>query len=100
MSKHTPGPWVAIEAKLGAVKHWIIAEKQYNGFQIASTATDEVEQGEANARLIAAAPELLEMAKHALADLDAEAGRKGHEFCVQTRRELRFVIAKAEGRDE
>jgi hypothetical protein len=64
--KHTPGPWMAKLVELQKYKYWVIEERQYNGFQIASTINDEVEQGEANARLIAAAPELLAELKEAV----------------------------------
>ena len=50
MSKHTPGPWEAREHSDGS--HWFV---DWDG---GWTAGDEL--SEANARLIAAAPELLE----------------------------------------
>jgi hypothetical protein len=52
---------------------------------------DGDENTEANARLIAASPDLLEAADDALADLE------GYEFAAETIRKLRAAIAKATG---
>lgn len=63
MSKHTPGPWIAKDATLPnrAVTRWVILEPE-NGFTLADTgnADTDKKQDAANARLIAAAPDLLE----------------------------------------
>jgi len=61
MSAHTPGPWVAKKATVrGEVNEWYVTEGEGVAV-IASCVTDIAgEPSEANARLIAAAPELLE----------------------------------------
>lgn len=83
MSAHTPGPWALrgyqIRAENGLGKH---------------VATYQV--GEADGRLIAAAPELLEALK------EVAAGRLDHEhglddFHDRARAIARAAIAKAEG---
>jgi len=65
--KHTKGPWIAKPVtNYHGLKYWVVEEMQYNGFQIASTINAEVDQDESNAKLIAAAPELLEALYSAL----------------------------------
>ncbi len=106
MSKHTPGPW-----RYGKLSEEIIAGR---GEAIACMPTDRFDyapdaarkQWEANARLIATAPELLESCKAclpvlggllpviALAHPDL---LPGFEKAVKT---LSLVIAKAEGREK
>lgn len=87
MSKHTPGPWyvggpteycfqLAIEPSIGAA---------YGGG----------EEVQANARLIAAAPEMLAALDYALAVAD-EGLRLGPEW----RKKTRAVIVKAKGETE
>jgi hypothetical protein len=48
-AKHTPGPWVPVELKIGRKSFWI-----------AISAEGKLRETEGNARLIAAAPDLLE----------------------------------------
>ncbi len=63
---HTAGPWSA----WGTGRNWMIRDGAGN---IAQTLpTPEFGQEAANARLIAAAPELLAAAKQVLADLSGE----------------------------
>lgn len=83
MTTHTPGPWSVIGTNVSG-QSLTVAETYLDEFVSRKTA-------EANARLIAAAPELLEAAKAMLDPL-----------LVQDRvfwaRKLRAAIAKAEGR--
>jgi len=76
MTKHTEGPWTVKET--------------VGGFQIFNGAAPVRVHTEANARLIAAAPELLEAAKTILANNDG----------VRFRVVLSEAIAKAEGGTE
>lgn len=69
-SKHTPGPWKIVKSKFGDL-----------------SIKSEVE---ANARLIAAAPELLEACKRAFDQTDKDARPADWEM-------LRAAIAKATG---
>lgn len=97
MSNYTKGPWVAkkVQTQSGYADYWVISEKQYNGFQICSTGTDEVTEGAANARLIAAAPDLLDTCKWVLGCLEnLPFSTDAHS----AKRELIAVIAKAEGK--
>ena len=91
MSKHTPGPWTVRYAGTAVV---------YGDQQIAIIPTRvdgyDAEQ-QANARLIAAAPEMLRVL-HALVGAPPEFGENG--VCKLTTREVvdmaRAAIAKAE----
>lgn len=115
--KYTPGPWAIMEyfpldvvrerdknKKKGAASDPISDEKEY-GQSICNVCFDEYsgpefvhrminfEESEANARLIAAAPDLLEACKNAIAYLQ--------EYnCQRIKNCLRQAIAKAEGREE
>ena len=105
MSKHTPGPWQCVS---GAVETRIGPQGAAPGIPIASmdrepgNGTLPVER-DANARLIAAAPDLLEAAKAMVTDerdcwcvYDGEIpGVVGAHICGHC--ELRAAIAKAEG---
>ena len=110
MSKHTPGPW-----SVGEVSHKKqrvdIDSRSYDEFMdnqrwtgLARTygCEDYPEKGSeammANARLIAAAPELLEALRGMLA-LDEEHHQRGHcddDVCAEVRK-ARAAIAKAKG---
>lgn len=61
MSKHTPGPWVVWD-EARAIHRWCIAKE--NGYSVASAEPVgpwvTPEEADANARLIAAAPDLLD----------------------------------------
>lgn len=103
MIRFTKGPWVAKRIEAGGLHYWIIAERQYNGFQICSTANDEVPDAEANARLISAAPELYRELRLALLQVPCichvrTANLDGYwDARCQTCGPAKDVIAKAEG---
>ena len=92
MTKHTPRPWLVEGRTVYALN-----DDGYNRFsalvQDAHTPGDELE---ANARLMAAAPELLKACEEALDDLVDEDGVyfSGDESLVK---QLRAAIAKALG---
>lgn len=89
MSEHTPGPWEVVD-ELN-----IIAADGYNLGGIADASEDEggrPEEDRANARLIGAAPEMLDTLKsiaHWLSDANV---------CCFPRNALHAVIEKAEGK--
>jgi hypothetical protein len=79
---HTPGPWLARESTSG---NWMVSDDNF-GETIA-----QVKEG-ANARLIAAAPELLVVLRDMVIGCEMHAIRLlGHDAA-------RAAIAKAEGR--
>ena len=69
MSKHTPGPWVVVGSRTKYVEARLVGSLMQEVAACGPTMADEGygQQQEANARLIAAAPDLLE----ALQDVDA-----------------------------
>ena len=93
--KHTPGPWTAkqdtangndrfiISGRNGAFGHW-------QGWAADGVTTEE--EDEANARLIAAAPDLLNMLRR-MADETAGGGVP----CLLTLEQARAAISKARG---
>ncbi|MGE5747314.1 MAG: hypothetical protein ACM33U_08635 [Solirubrobacterales bacterium] len=104
MSAHTPGPWTTRgaqrgpDADIGIVAPGcagVIAEcfEEFRGRGVRTPM-----EAEANARLIAAAPELLEVARAAVLELTTVGIGHGHTHSVDVVRQLQRAIAKAEGR--
>ena len=96
MSEHTPGPWT-IHPQHPA---WIIGS---DGLPVAHNVYEFNRGNEgANARLIAAAPELLDACRAALAFIDANFhyadGKASPCYDMPARIALVAAIAKAEGR--
>ena len=67
MSAHTAGPWVATPIMAG---YSLVAYAIAGDGPVARTAAKDEAEDEANARLIAAAPELLDALRIVLIDLD------------------------------
>jgi hypothetical protein len=92
MPTHTPGPWEQGVGDEGEAQ--VYGSDGYRRIILASTenfriATDE---SKANARLIAAAPELLDALKEAVRELDLRCAFYGNAFA-----NMRAAIRKAEG---
>lgn len=94
IAKHAPGPWRATES-LDVPGFWSIEALDSEGRRSADVAymTLRSEHLEANARLIAAAPELLEALKHL-----ATFGTEGDEEQRAALDAACAALAKAEGR--
>ena len=91
-AKHTPGPW---DADLLDIRDWtfdipVVRQADY-GWRICAVSGTNRQVGEANARLIAAAPELYEALEDILILVDHDA----LPFDLLTR--IRAVVAKASG---
>lgn len=102
-TKHTPGPW-KVYAECDQI---VVAEDSVYGVQVADCGKpngDEYQpregEAEANARLIASAPELLEALKYALAFLDRPdiTTYEWYKLAPEHVGKFRSAIAKAEGR--
>ena len=100
-TKHTPGPWTASLAYGGGTAIWIApqdgAKMVLQGAQCVRSDTIQyeqisVDQLDANATLMAAAPELLTMAQHCLYLIE-----RGFEITPAGLADLRAAIAKATG---
>ena len=68
MSKHNPGPWTIAGEAHDLAGSAIIHD--VNGFPVASTRSWIKEQHEANARLVAASPDLLAACKLQVANIE------------------------------
>ena len=94
-TSHTPGPWSAEECRSGFA---VYAYK--SGDAVVRTEDDEGRYGpianEANARLIASAPELLDVLKQLIGYMDA--GNWADMRIDGIKTAARAAIAKAEGR--
>jgi len=94
MSKHTPGPW-EVDLETGEINGGCaVLGAVYGGDDFPCSEEDMSEECKANARLIAAAPDLLKACKGVLIGLKAyeTLGRKNIHLDA-----LRAAIAKAEG---
>lgn len=96
-SKHTPGPWIAPDTFLNnQPNRTYLRQKAYGGAVIADLGeTSHVNQ--ADARLIAAAPELLEACKALLMHSGCPTGHAKADRWAKACAEARAIIAKAEG---
>lgn len=104
MSKHTPGPWEFIDAtKVAGMKFSPKCVIKAGQKQIADFSWNDKspwfptkDESQANARLIAAAPDLLKALKDMLSEFDTD--EFGSEGQMRTCAKAEAVIAKAEGR--
>ena len=97
-TKHTPGPWVTHCGFVATADHKAICKMAYEGGVQFAAPTATLEDA-ANARLIAAAPDLLETLREVCAQHDAILAELGKPFgwgLIVTDR-ARAAIAKAEG---
>ena len=98
-AKHTPGPWCLDPLELGTIGDVCtldgtpIAQAQMR--QPMSSGKPDTER-QANARLIAAAPDLLEELKN-IANARPDTWEDPSEFEAWAKSRARFTIAKAEG---
>jgi hypothetical protein len=97
MAKHTPGPWEWLgepgKSVLNAAKNKILDHEYYEGMWLGAY-NDEIDQ--ANARLIAAAPDLLESLKAILA-CDGSRGIYDATKHIKEIQLAEIAIKKAEG---
>ena len=95
MSKHTPGPWTVQRDFRGYGTFQIVEAGERERSLLMCGDAAGVPRGEmqANARLIAAAPDLLESAESILLMLDGT----DHSTKIDRMAQLRAAIAKARG---
>lgn len=87
--KHTPGPWYVSEVKRANIGTFIVKSKGSKPRKVIADVLPIKDQGLADARLIAAAPTLLEAAERVIRDADA-----GYLEGVD---DLRAAIVQAKG---
>lgn len=98
---HTPGPWIAVESLAirttnGSTLAQVRWDDFWDGDDIAARPRRDDEQAKANARLIAAAPELLEALEGVLRTEDSRFRLSDDDWSV-FRQLARSAIAKARG---
>lgn len=91
--EHTKGPWEV--GNWGGDNGYVV---RGDGEQIVCEANRALDESKTNARLISAAPELLEACKMALEDLTGPVTSQGIKIRFETLDKLREALAKAEGR--
>lgn len=115
MQKHTPGPWIVNEADNGGEVANIFSDNpEHDGAYVCAVWSDESATGNdgadeetpqyvtdaeanANAALIAAAPDMLEALRDMLAEVAPDDGVRAMPS-HSTIAAARFALAKAEGR--
>ena len=107
---HTPGPWDAPKPTMINKKAWsklhfdgpmqfvTVGWDGFSGETIAIVYGDDDDQEISNARLIAAAPDLLEALQDAYAELLADSTRDGPRCLLLT--QIEAAIAKATGGEQ
>lgn len=100
-TKHTPGPWSVTGKQFsGSVRVSAGSGSDLNGLVAICDAGDYARskvEGAANARLIAAAPELLEALVWMVANDDTNEADEGNAYWVDGLHRARAAIAKATG---
>ena len=94
MSEYTPGPWRSFTTPSGLSAVECVKRRDHLATIYPQVGFDGIHEGEANARLMAAAPELLQACEAILA---ADERGQGLPFS-EAMRDARKAIAKAEGR--
>ena len=97
-TKHTPGPWTIAESMYG-VGNLLVAGVVKDHQPIANCGYDDTGESQANARLIASAPELLEALTFALDMLDHLPDRIGGIGTKYVKERMTTAITKATGDD-
>jgi hypothetical protein len=91
---HTPGPWISRRGTIGTVKYHI-AEMMPSSYPDMPPGFAPADEQEANARLIAAAPELLEALLNLLPLAESAMKECGQYDIRAELHEARAAIAKA-----
>ena len=95
-TQHTPGPWHSQRPHGSDIPVWGVDEKSRGCVALVNMSAERATEAAANARLIAAAPEMYEALKALVESLDWEAKRSGTTYAGHE--DARAAIAKAEGR--
>ena len=93
--KHTPGPWIVAEDQVGDDDGNTIADVTlFNEWNTTEGIVTKEMPWEANARLIAAAPELLEILEESVWYIDF-----GDSGAIEWHEQMEKLIAKIEGNE-
>jgi hypothetical protein len=96
-TKHTPGPWKELTDRQGYTRSitGVHGPETVNVINWNGISRPATENGKANARLIAAAPELLEALGALMAKLSAKLPALQYHDCKEAYEQARAAIAKA-----
>ncbi len=100
VTKHTPGPWWIEPSEYDLAPFDILGATDPNGTSWPVSYVAPLAEAEANARLIAAAPDLLDARQFALDSEESTLGDGGSILGDEIRDVLRAAIAKAEGMED
>ena len=98
---HTPGPWQVEQMPFGGPPGWEVSscEDTYSQDELFVTVWGSGECAEADARLIASAPAMLEVLEWLLEEFDRRELDGNAVFCLADLEQVRTVIRKASGEE-
>jgi hypothetical protein len=99
-TKHTPGPWSVTESFCNNACNRLVVKRKTWGGEVVADLGEAPDASRANARLIAAAPDLLEALRGLLRETKAKnpSPKVGKDFSLLVHIEAaRKAIAQAEG---
>ena len=100
MNAHTPGPWLTQASDVYNEAGQVVCDPHPNDYQIrAGAGRIPGSEREANARLIAAAPEMLNALELALATIERLKPSKPYDSTQGTRDVINAAITRATGRE-
>ena len=99
-TKHTPGPWTPTFSAEGS---YVVYSDEFGPTQFVADAGERTDERDANAYLIAAAPDMLEALADAAFSFGSlgvlfEPGHPAREAMQEAKQRVNATIAKAEGR--
>ena len=95
MSKHTPGPWEQVADSIKSrTADCVVVRLPAQTDRVGDESPEQIKRWDADARLIAAAPDLLEAVQGAL-DVSSQGLRLGENWQTY----VRAAIAKAKGEE-
>lgn len=96
MSEHTLGPWVRVADSIKSrTADCVVVRLPAQTDRVGDESPEQIERWDADARLIAAAPELLEAFEKLVSLIDAGEGT----WTLEEQQKARAAIAKAKGEE-
>lgn len=96
MSKHTPGPWEQVADSIKSrTADCVVVRLPAQTDRVGDESPEQIARWDADARLIAAAPELLEALELIVSFVDAGQGT----WTLEDQQKARAAIAKAKGEE-
>jgi len=96
MSKHTPRPWVRVADSIKSrTADCVVVRLPAQTDRVGDESPEQIERWDADARLIAAAPDMLEALEKVVSFIDAGQGT----WTLEEQQKARAAIAKAKGEE-